>query len=199
MKRTICAVIGVGLLALLGGILVVVGRGDDTAPATAAPKVWSVETARGFGEFPVYWVGQNYKGLPLTQIARMDYPGAAPGKPGSRAWNEVSFTYGDCEIAPGEESCAMPLTIDVRPYCDLRPEQVAPEAKVGPEEVIRGAKVQKIQGNGARVWTANVSIGIAATGEVNPGEVIRNLVRLNSGKPSNPGEALGPPDKIDCP
>ena len=93
----------------------------------------------------------------------------------------------------------MPLTIDVRPYCDLRPEQVAPGAKVGPEEVIRGAKAQKILGNGTRVWTANVSIGVTATGNVDVGEVIRNLVRLNNGKPSSPGEALGPPDKINCP
>ena len=198
MKRILLAVIGLGLVALLLGLWAAFGQGDE-APATAAPQVWSVDTAREFKDYPVYWVGQEYKGLPLVQVARMDYPGAAPGKPGSRAWNEVSFTYGDCEIGPGEESCAMPLTIDIRPYCDLRPEQVAAGAKVGSPEFIRGALVQKVAGNSARLWTSNVSIGVAATGEVNVGEVISSLVRLNGGKPTSPDENLGPPDEIECP
>jgi len=199
MKRTICAVIGVVILASLGGILwVVVGRGDDTTPA-AAPKVWSVEDAKGgFDGHPVYWVGQNFRGLPLVQIVRTDYPGRAPGMPGNRAINEVAFIYGDCTIAPGEESCVVPLKISVWPACDLRPEQIEPSVKVGPPETVRGATVQKVI-SGARIWTGGVSIGIAATEEVNVGQVISALVRMDGGKPASPSENFGPPDKTGCP
>jgi len=196
MKAIFLAVLA-GLVVLAAvGLWAVLNQGDDEA--TAGFHNWTVETARGFDEFPVYWVGQNYKGLPLVQVARMDVPEPAPGQPGSHAWNEVSFTYGDCTIAPGEESCPMPLSIDIRPYCDLRPEQVAGGAKVGPPEFVRGALVQRI-GGGARIWTSNVSIGISTTGEVGVDEAISALVRLNGGKPATAGEALGPPDKVECP
>ena len=171
------------------------------SPATAAPHEWSVEDAREFDEFPVYWLGESFQGLPLVDVGRMDYPGAFPGEPYNRPWNEVSFIYGDCEIAPGAESCPVPLNIDTRPYCDVPPEVIADWVKTGPPEVIRGAVAQRT-GSSMRLWTGNVSIGIAATGEGLLMEAARNLVRLNGDKPSTPNEDLGPPDSLDklnCP
>jgi hypothetical protein len=201
MKRMVYAVIGLGLLALLlGGILwVVVRRGDGTTPATAAPVVWSVENAREFKDFPVYWVGESFQGLPLVAVQRIDYPGRWPGEIYNIPRNEVAFLYGDCTIAPGETGCPVPLNIVISPYCDVPPEVIAAGAKTGPPEVIRGAVAQRMGKSSMQLWTSNASISIDATDEALVDEAARNLVRLNGDKPTTLAEDLGPPDKINCP
>jgi hypothetical protein len=201
MKRMVYAVIALGLLALLlGGIVwAVVGRGDGTTSATAGPVTWTLEDAREFEGFPVYWLGESFQGLPLTVVKRIDYPGAFPGKPYDDPRNEVRFVYGKCTIAPGESSCPMPLTIAIRPYCEVPPEVIADTVKIGPPEEIRGALVQRMGEGRMQVWTDNVSIAIVTTEEGLVDEAARNLVRLNGDKPSSPEEALGPPDQIECP
>jgi hypothetical protein len=201
MKRMVYVVIGLGLLALLlGGIVwALVGRGGGTTSVTADPLTWSLEDAREFEGFPVYWLGESFQGLPLERVARMDYEGAFPGKPYNHPWHEVRFIYGTCTIAPGESSCPVPLSIDIRPYCEVPPEIVADAVKTGPPEEIRGAVVQRTGTSQVRLWTSDVSIGIHATGEALVDEAVRNLVRLNGDKPCSPEEALGPPEQIECP
>ena len=201
MKRTVCAAVGLGLLALLlGGIVwAVVGRGDGTMPATADPLTSSIEDARKFDEFSVYWLGESFQGLPLVRVTQMDYPGHAPGTIYNLPWHEVGFIYGNCTIAPGRSSCPVPLTIAVRPYCEVPPEVVLGPARTEPPEEIRGAMVHRMGRSQMRLWTSNVSIGINATDEALVDEAIRNLVRLNGDKPSSPEEPLGPPDQIECP
>jgi hypothetical protein len=200
VKRIVYAVIGFGLLALLlGGIVwALVGRGDGATSVTVGPGVTTVDDIREFEEFPVYWLGESFHGLPLVAVHRIDYPGAFPGKPYDDPRNEVSFDYGNCTIGPGESSCPMPLTIAIRPYCEVPPEVVA-AVWTGPPEEIRGAMAQRMGRSQMQVWTSNVSITIAATDEALVDEAVRNLVRLNGDKPSSPEEALGPPDQIECP
>jgi hypothetical protein len=201
MKRIVYAAIGLGLLALLlGGIVwAVVGRGDGTTSVTAGPVTWSLEDVREFEGFPVYWLGESFQGLPLERVARMDDPGGFPGKPYNDPWHEVRFIYGTCTIPPGESSCRVPLSIDIRPYCEVPPEIVADAVKTGPPEEIRGAVVQRTGKSSMLVWTDNVSIGIHATDPAVADAAAQNLVRLNGSKPSLPEEALGPPDQIECP
>jgi len=201
MKRTVYAVVGLGLLALLlGGIVwAVVGRGNGTTPATAGPEVWSVEDARKFEGFPVYWLGESFQGLPLVAVQRMADPGRWPGEIYNDPRNEVRFIYGDCTIPPGETGCPMPLSIHTRPYCEVPPEVVLGPEKTGPPEVIRGAMVHRMGKSSMQVWTSNVTISIATTEEGLLDEAVRNLVRLNGDKPSSPEEPLGPPDQIECP
>jgi hypothetical protein len=200
MKRMVYAVIGLGLLALLlGGIVwAVVGRGDGTTPVTASPPVWSVEDAREFEGFPVYWLGESFQGLPLVAVQRIDYPGAFPGKPYDDPRNEVAFLYGDCTIAPGQSSCPVPLIIATRPYCEVPPEVVV-GVWTGSLEEIRGALVHRMGRSQMQVWTSNVSISINTTEEGLLDRALQNLVRLNGDKPSSPEEPLGPPDQIECP
>jgi hypothetical protein len=198
-KRMVYAVIALGLLALLlGGIVwAVVGRGGGTIWVTAT---WSLEDAREFEEFPVYWLGESFHGLPLTDVSRMDYEGAWPGEIYNLPWHEVSFTYGDCTIAPGESSCPMPLSVHTRPYCEVPPEAIPNAMRAAaPEEEIRGAVVQRMGKSSVQLWTSNVTIGIVTTEEGLVDEAVRSLVRLNGDKPSSPEEALGPPDQVECP
>jgi hypothetical protein len=201
VKRMMYVVIGLGLLALLAGGIVwaVVGRGGDTTPAAVRSGVTTVDDMRKFKEFPVYWLGESFQGLPLVAVQRIDDPGGFPGKPYNDPRNEVAFLYGDCTIAPGESSCPVPLNIVIRPYCDVPPEVVADAAKTGPPEEIRGAVVQRMGESHMQLWTSNVSITIAATDPAIDDAAAQNLVRLNGDKPSSPEEPLGPPDQIECP
>jgi hypothetical protein len=201
MKRTVCAAIALGLLALLlGGIVwAVVGRGDGTTSVTADPVTWTLEDARQFKEFPVYWLGESFQGLSLERVARMDYPGRWPGEIYNLPWHEVTFIYGSCTIPPGESSCVVPLSVSIRPYCEVPPEIVADAAKTGPPEEIRGALAQRMGESHIQLWTSNVTVAIDATEGALLDEAVRNLVRLNGDKPSSPEEPLGAPDEIECP
>jgi hypothetical protein len=200
MKRTVYAVIGLGLVALLlaGIVWALAGRGGDTTPAAVRSGVTTVDDMRKFKEFSVYWLGESFHGLSLVAVHRMDYPGAFPGKPYNHPWHEVSFDYGDCTIPPGESSCPVPLTVAIRPYCEVPPEVVA-QVRTGSLEEIRGAMVQRMGGSQVQVWTSNVSISINTTEEGLLDEAIQNLVRLNGDNASSPEEPLGPPDQIECP
>ena len=203
MKRIAYAAIGLGLLALLvGGIVwAVVERGDGTTSVTADPLTWSLEDAREFEEFPVYWLGESFQGLPLVAVHRIDYPGRWPGEIYNVPWHEVRFIYGTCTAAPGQSSCPVPLSIGIRPYCEVPPEAIPNAMRAtAPEEEIRGAVVQRMgRSSHMQVWTSNVSISINATDPAIADAAAQNLVRLNGDKPSSPEEALGPPDQVECP
>jgi hypothetical protein len=92
----------------------------------------------------------------------------------------------------------VPLSIAVRPYCEVPPEVVVQVWTESLEE-IRGALVHRMGRSSMQVWTSNVSISINTTEEGLLDEAVQNLVRLNGDKPSSPEEPLGPPDQIECP
>jgi len=189
----------VAVLALLAAACG--GGGEEPTTSSALPDHLQreVEDARRFDDYPVYWVGESFQGLPLTTVSRMDYPGKWPGEVYNLPWHEVAFAYGDCEIGPGEESCAVPVSVHVRPYCEVPQEVVAEGAKAGSPEVVRGAVVQRLSGGSLQLWTGDITISIAATDEGLLTPAVQNLVRLNGdGEPSSPQEDLGPPDEIDA-
>ena len=78
----------------------VLGCGSDEEPDGGANPTpvpgdgeWSIEEARAFDEFTLYWLGETYSGLPLTEISRYTYD-APPGQVGSE--DTVLFIYGTC-------------------------------------------------------------------------------------------------------
>lgn len=203
LRRILYAAAAVAVL-LGGGVLSFVlverlGAPGSAPPALSAAASRDLERARAFDEFPLYWLGESFQGLPLTAVVWIEDPGAFPGKPWERPPAKVwIFDYGDCTIPPGRESCPIPLTIQIRPYCEVPPEIIADRVKTGPPLEVRGALVQRT-GHSLRLWTSNVSIGIDAIDLNLLMEAAENLVRLNGGAPSSPDEPLGPPDDIDCP
>ena len=102
-----------GVLALgLPAALVVVGvslvlarpgPADDGGPR-AGPS-FTVEDARAFDDFPLFYAGPSADGLPLTAVLRRDDTASY-----------VSFVYGDCD-ASGDAGCAPPAEIQVWPSC----------------------------------------------------------------------------------
>src|SRR5207249_10185112 len=76
----------------------------------------SVGEAREFDEFPLYWLGESYRGLALTEINKFGFPSETlPSKP------TVRFTYGDETCV--KSSCSAPIWIWIDPYCESTPEQ----------------------------------------------------------------------------
>jgi hypothetical protein len=88
----------VGLLGLVASVTVLV-VGSPTGPGGDL----SLEEARSFEEFPLYYAGDEVDGLPLAAVLRRD-EGA----------EYVSFVYGEC--GPSSDSgCAPPAEVQVWP------------------------------------------------------------------------------------
>jgi hypothetical protein len=89
----------VRVLALAGALAAVVtfaidlhdGRGGD----------FTLEEARAFDEYPLWYAGDEVDGLPLTAILRRDDTA-----------RYVSFVYGDC-TAESDGGCAPPAEVQV--------------------------------------------------------------------------------------
>lgn len=112
--RTSTALAALACTAAVGTAVVGITQSADTEPAVDSPHgALAIEQVPGFSDFPLYWLGTSFEGLPLTRIVaagpRSGRGGA--GQPG--ATNRVSFTYGTCRGA----SCTPPLRVQVRPAC----------------------------------------------------------------------------------
>jgi hypothetical protein len=195
MKRIAAVVIGAALVAaLVVGLWAAFGQGGVTETATATRINWTLADVRTFNEYPVYYLGQQYQGLPLVEIIRTDWPGSFPDDPKlNRPDHDVTFIYGDCEIPPGEESCPAPLAVIVRPESEVPYEAV--KGTLGPPECARGAKVQALKSGTTQLWTGDVTIAIV--GNVNIGQAVRDLMRANGGKPDISGNPFDNPHE-DC-
>jgi hypothetical protein len=101
-------VLALGLPAALvavavGLVLARPGPADNGGPR-ARPS-FSLEDARAFDEFLLFYAGPSVDGLPLTAVLRRDDTASF-----------VSFVYGDCD-ASGDAGCAPPAEIQVWPSC----------------------------------------------------------------------------------
>ena len=81
--------------------------GDDKIESN-----WTIPEARQFNDFPLYWVGMDYEGLPLTAVTH--YEGGV--------LETVAFVYGDSSC--NDSGCRAPIYIQIHPYCDSSPESV---------------------------------------------------------------------------
>ena len=63
-----------------------------------------VGAARAYDRFPLYWVGEEFEGLPLVHV---------DARPES---DIVAFVYGDCDPPP-EGGCSPPLQIQIMALC----------------------------------------------------------------------------------
>lgn len=192
MKRIAAVVIGAALVAaLVVGLWAAFGRGGVTETATATRINWTLADVRTFNEYPVYYLGQQYQGLPLTEVIRLDWPGSFPDDPKlNRPDHSVIFIYGDCEIPPGDESCPAPLAVNVQPESEVP--DAAVRGKNGPPECVRGALVQHLKSGSLLLRTQDVVVSITGVG-VNIGSAVSDLMRANGGKPDISGKPFDNP------
>lgn len=109
--------VGVGLvlaLVLVAGILAASFMGYLGGGGTVRPKSnFSVSEAARFGDFPVFYAGQEVNGHSLTAVLR------SPLGPMRKNQESVGFIYGTCEVGPGFDpgGCAPPVEISNEPAC----------------------------------------------------------------------------------
>jgi hypothetical protein len=155
-----------------------------------------VSTAQAFDEFSLFWLGPEFEGLPLTGIIRSQRP-QDDSLPYRNAENLVLLIYGRCEPkGSSEPSCPIPLSIGVEPYCERPPELVAPHAD-GPITITRG--VEAIDNAGAlRIWTADVTVRIAATADAGLRQrALDALIPLNGSALAQMGDRSNLPEAFD--
>ena len=186
----------IGLVVFAGGFVVTGvalslldgGGGGPAQPASAGQLRWTIEDAKQFREFPLYWLGESYEGLPLTKIIRYRYD-PEPPIPATEAENIVLFIYGSCTPGP-DSGCAPPLSIRVEPYCMKPREGFAPAVRGAPFEV-RGVPAEQIAGD-LRIWTSAVSVKIFTDGQAAQVEAAEKLRLVGEG-PEGAQRGLGPP------
>lgn len=170
-----------GLFAIGAGLLVTgVVAGLILFEDEGAAGGWSIDDARAFDEFSLYWVGEEYDDLRLTEVIRAKYE------------NSVAFIYGSCTPS-GEGGCAPPLQIVVRP-CTLEPRE--PVGAGDPFDV-RGAMARNVGGFGdhLRIRTRDVVVTIFSRPGT-PIEVAQHLRLVGEG-PEGAEKPLGPPN-VSC-
>lgn len=144
-----------------------------------------------FDEFAIYWVGDEFRGLPLRHIVRYVSPPDA-----IRVENKVAFLYGECEM-PAEGGCPPPLQIIIEPYCLVPPSLIdqAPGASTTTE--IRGTATSREAGGGLRIWTGGVTVKVYASSPSLLEEATEELRSPNGLGPRDAGDPL-PVPAADC-
>lgn len=183
------ALIGAALAVVVGTAVVVsivlLGDGDDTGRGG-----WTIEDARQFEGFSLYWLGDSYEGLPLTEIIRYRHDPETP-IPAKEAEDTVIFIYGSC-TPPREGGCVPPLSLSMEPCRIKPPGHFSPRMRLGEPFEVRGALVWNIGGDHFRIWTRDVSIAIFT--EPASQMDVANQLRLVTEGPEGALKPLGPPD-----
>jgi hypothetical protein len=162
--------------------------GDSSRTAVTDQAAFR-DFAAAFQDFPLYWLGLEFEGLPLTRVTLSYRPHLSPPE------HYVSLWYGTCtfELA---SSCSVPLQIRVQPYCLAQPGMFAPEAKDGEVFQVRGADAQYIS-EALRIWTGPVAVRVSAYSSERARQVAEALVAANGEGQTVPGQLLPAPD-TDC-
>ena len=145
---------------------------------------------KAFQDHPVFWLGETFESLPLTNVDFADY-----GEHNGLRRREVSVYYGACIIESGNEGCGIPLTLRMSRFC---------EAPVNPETIreldrieVRGTDAYTARagsGPGMFVRTSNVTIDIYGVGDAgSAARIASQLVRANGDHPGAPSEPFDPP------
>ena len=102
----------------LAGVLAMASTGCflDAGPGPKPVSNWTIHDARAFDEFPLYWLGESYEGLPLTTV-RLTTDGDGV--------THASFAYGEPATAEGSfgQHWLPRLEVDIQPYCGYSPEE----------------------------------------------------------------------------
>jgi len=131
-----------GIAVLVGVSFVVLYLGDDSV------RGWPIEDARQFEEFSLFWLGDEYAGLPLTNIVH------------AKSEKVVIFVYGSCDPG-GEGGCAPPLSVRIEPCSHEPPGRPLSRDYAGSPPEIRGAQTAFVGGD-LRVWTRDVTVTLFA-------------------------------------
>ncbi len=164
--------------------------GEQDLPGTpVAPE--KIQEARDFEGWPLWWLGDSFDSLALTNIEEWTPERGFP------TMNFVSFTYGTCAIAPGRQSCGPPLNIQVDPLCWVPPERIGGVERDDPFD-FRGAKALWIDDH-LRIWTGDSAIAIFGYPGDRIEEAAEAIVPLGNVEVTLTDSKLPPPNFDSCP
>src|SRR5205809_6599874 len=105
--------VAVGVIA----VITAVGCSLDWEPPPKPVSNWTVGNANQFSEFPLYWLGQSYEGLPLTYVG---------GSTDGDGVHHATSWYGQPTYAgdAASGSWVPPLEVGMQPYCGFSPEEL---------------------------------------------------------------------------
>jgi hypothetical protein len=162
---------------------------DDPQRSGVVEAVGFEQLVVEFRDFPLYWVGLEFQGLPLGKITRDHRPFLA------LPTDHVILAYGTCTPLP-EVGCSLPLQIRVEPYCYAQPGMYAPVAKDGAVFQVRGADAQYI-GGGLQLWMGDVAVKVYGHPQERQLQAAQALVAASGEGPTSADEPFPPLDS-DC-
>ena len=199
--RDLASVAAVGLL----GVIAITSAGCFLGwePPPKPVSNWTVEDARGFNEFPLYWLGESYEGLPVASM-RLSTDDAGV--------RHATFFYGEPSLAGGapSQSWLPPLRVLIQPYCGFSPEEFLwweEEVSEYSEAEVSGVQIRSVSGYLERyssretslvLWTGGSAIHLSTwKTEIDIEQAARNLIPIAEGLGAtlNP---LPPPLPTSC-
>jgi hypothetical protein len=141
---------GASTCAALVALLVVAGCGESGSGEPEESAV-DLHQARSFDDYTLYYLGESFRGLPLTFAGL----GSGRGTGLRRSW---SFIYGDCTPpAGGDGGCAPPLEVQNWSICIRFPALYSgPTPNTSP---IHGAETLPA-GDGLDIYTGETTVVI---------------------------------------
>jgi hypothetical protein len=192
--RGLASVAAIGLLGMIA--MTSAGCLLDYEPPPKPVSNWTVEQARRFNEFQVYWLGESYEGLRLTSM-RLTSDGDDV--------THTTFFYGEPSLVDGNsgQSWEPPLEVDIQPYCGFSPEEFLEHAGDGVIGIqIRGVDgyLERYSDNSAYLvlWTGSSTIYLS-TGktDLDIEQVARDLIPI-AGSAGAPPPPFPPPITTSC-
>ena len=186
------------LLCLTIFVLLGACQQDEPQKPAAVDGNWTLDDARRFTEFDLYWLGEQYEGLAFATIFQYDWD------------DSVHFAYGEVGRDESGDWFA-PLSVSIQPYCTETKERLGAFLEqfadvFGPAEdvEIRGAQGWLLDdGIGDSqmlyLWPGDLTIGIRIRDHNPPAlEVGRDLFRLADQRATG-SKAFPPAEALVCP
>ncbi|MGH3137235.1 MAG: hypothetical protein ACRDPV_12185 [Gaiellaceae bacterium] len=173
-----------GVAAAALALLVLAGTGAGSAQdgVRVPAERFTLDEARAFDEYPLYFAGDRVDGQPLVAVGRR-----------SDTAEFVSFIYGDCTPADGV-GCAPPIEIQIWPACrrHLALYEVSPAGLAQERTTVRGVAAAILDdGTRLELQTGRATIVVFAGTRARLGRIARDLRSLDPGVAR--GGALPPP------
>lgn len=113
-RRGFASLAPVGLVSVLA--MASTGCFPDAGPGPKPVSNRTIHGARAFDEFPLYWLGESYEGLPLATV-RLTTDGDGV--------THASFSYGEPKTAEGSfgQHWLPQLEVNIQPYCGYSPNE----------------------------------------------------------------------------
>lgn len=166
--------------ALVAAVVIATGQSGDKFDERNSNLTPS--TLQSFSRHDVLWLGDEFEGLPLTQLSEKIEP-AAPGfnPPIPSGVNMVLAIYGTCRPPVGEEGgCQPPLQVQTWPACEVA---LSDFDRVDARLTIRGVPALET-GDQLALATGGVTVKIFGTSRAQVRRAAAALVFANRNGPA---------------